>query len=60
MIPDSATAPVYTADDFDRRRAHGSAEVTWWRAFTDDGRDTAFGRRLAAELAAEQRKAVSS
>jgi hypothetical protein len=45
-----------TTDDFDRARNYRSAEVTWWLAATDNGRDTAFGRKLAAE----QRQAVSS
>jgi hypothetical protein len=44
-------ATTASPDPFDRDRAYRSAEVTWWRAWTDDGRDTAFGRKLAAEKA---------
>jgi hypothetical protein len=44
-----AESAAPASGSFDRDRAYRSAEVTWWRAATDDGRDTAFGRRLAAE-----------
>jgi hypothetical protein len=44
--PTTTTDPA--TDSFDRDRANGSAEVTWWRAATDDGRDTARARALAA------------
>lgn len=47
----TSTPPQPATDSFDRDRAYRSAEVTWWRAATDDGRDTAFGRKLAAEKA---------
>jgi hypothetical protein len=51
MIPDSATTAVQNTDSFDLDRADRSAEVRWWRQATDNGRDTAFGRKLAAEKA---------
>ncbi len=51
-----AESAAPASESFDRVRAYRSAEETWWRRDTDDGRDTAFGRRLAAE----QRQAVAS
>jgi hypothetical protein len=45
------TTAVPATDPFDLERANRSAEVRWWRQATDDGRDTAFGRKLAAEKA---------
>ncbi len=50
--PTTVTDPA--TDTFDRDRADRSAEVRWWRQATDDGRDTAFGRKLAAERRAVQ------
>lgn len=58
MTTESATQP-HQRDPFDVARAYRSAEVTWWRSATDNGRDTAFGRKLAAEKAGMTVEAVS-
>jgi hypothetical protein len=49
-------------DPFDVARADRAAEVTWWRRATDDGVDTAFGRRLRRETGETDwaRRAVAS
>jgi hypothetical protein len=45
MIPQSAT-PTEVPDLYD---GPIKAESVYWRDATDNGRDTAFGRKLAAE-----------
>ncbi len=56
QLEKSCAQPATPASDsFDRDRAYRSAEETYWRTWTDNGRDTAFGRKFAAE-----RKAAKS